>query len=459
MSLSIGKTLRPVLIIATALLIAIGLYLTRPAPKEAEVVEQTLLINAAKAVKQDIRIRVRAQGTVSPRTQTQLVAEVTGRVTSVSDVFIAGGYFQQGDELLRIDQRDYIADVKRAEAAVASARSELATEKGQAEVAYQDWVKYRSDVKRSEAATNLALRKPQLDNAEAKLTSALADLDHARDQLDRTIIRAPYDGIIKTKSVDIGQFVNVGTEIGETFAIDVAEIRLALPPSKLNYLELPTLADSDIRLEPRVDLYAEIGEELHQWQGHIVRTEGIFDERSRVLFAVAEIKDPYGLQHRDQTELRIGTFVDANIEGRIANDVVVLPRHLLRSDNRLWVINSQQRLENRRVSILRTDGKFIFVTQGIEDGELISLTNVVGVAPGSKINIAEVTPTSELYEGPPLPESPPASNKGLELAPATKPKPQLETEVSHKGLSSSLNTPASPAKSDTGQHRDEAHAA
>ena len=424
MSSSYTNRLKPLAIILLASAIATGLYLNRPEPEQVEVTQRTLLVNAIKAVKQDVRVSVRAQGIITPRTETILIAEVSGRVIEVSEQFKVGGYFNKGDTLLGIDPRDYKADLKRAEAAVASAKSNLASEQGRAEVAYNDWLKYKSSVQRSQAANDLSLRKPQLIDAEAKLASANADLDTARDQLDRTTIRAPYSGLVRSKQVDVGQYVNVGTTLAETFAIDFAELRMALPENKLNYLELPTLADRDLNVYPKVTLFAEIGGELREWQGKIVRTEGVFDDRSRVLFAVAEIDDPYGLTHPQAEELRIGTFVDARIEGRLISDLVALPRHLLRAGNQIWIIDEQQRLQNRQVSILRTEGHDIYVTSGLNEGELVCLSNISGAIPGTKVRISTVTSSHLSPEDQTVPEKPAEKEGSLNLAPAdTVPAP------------------------------------
>ena len=418
------KFLLPVGIIALSILAAIGIYFTREEPKVIDTTPAPLLIDAIEVVKEDIQVSVRAQGTVMPRTATNLTAEVSGRIVEVSDNFKVGGYFKRGDVLLRIDQRDYLAAVKRAEAAVASARSNLASEKGRADVAYQDWLKYSSSVKRSQAATDLALRKPQMEEAQARLDSAEADLDHARDQLDRTTIRAPYDGLFRSKKVDISQYVNIGTLLAETFAVDVAELRLALPEHKLNYLELPTLADGDLKIEPAVQLFAEVNGQLQQWPAKIVRTEGVFDERSRVLFAVAQIEDPYAIHSDRAQELRIGTFVEANIEGRVINNLVSLPRHLLRAGNRVWVIDQQQQLQNREVSVLRTDGSKVYVTEGLENGELVCASTITGAVPGTQVRIATKI-RSDSAEPQTVPEiNAPTEKPGIDIAPAAQPNSQ-----------------------------------
>ncbi len=426
MSLNYGKLLAPFLIVAVSIAIAIALFFNRPVPEQATAKERSLLVNAARVVKQDIRISVRAQGTITPRTETTLIAEVSGRIMEVSNEFNAGGFFSAGDVLLEIDQRDYLAAVKKTQAAVARAQSNLATERGRADVALQEQEKYKSRSKRSQAANNLALRKPQLADAKANLESTLADLDNAKDQLDRTTIRAPYDGLVRSKQVDIGQYVNVGTALAKTFAVDFAELRMALPENKLNYIELPTLADKDIATHPRVDIYAEIGETLHQWQGHIVRTEGVFDERSRALFVVAEINDPYGLHNQHPEELRIGTFVDARIEGRLMKGLVVLPRYILRSGNQLWVIDDQNRLQNRKVKLLRTEGSEIYVTNGLNEGEVVSLSSIGTAVPGTKVDISSISPTDQSAKDPTLPETPPGAADLEPTEPATAPAESKE---------------------------------
>lgn len=414
------KLFLPIVIPGVALLIATLLFVSRPQPEQVDITKPSLLINVAEVVKEDIQISVRAQGTVMPRTSTSLISEVSGRIVEVSDQFIAGGYFAKDDVLLRIDPRDYTSELKRAEAEVASAESNLATEQGAAEVAYQDWIKYRSSVKRSESATQLALRKPQLAKAQAELDAAAANLEHARDQLDRTTIRAPYDGVLKAKYVDFGQYVTTGLLLADSFAIDKAELRLPLPANKLDYLQLPSLANRSAEQQPMVTLFATSGDSVQQWQAHLVRTEGVFDERSRVLFAVAEIDDPYGIysDNPEHRELRMGTFVDASIAGKVISDLVALPRYLLRPGNQLWVIDKQMRLQNRQVSVLRTEGSEIYVTNGLNEGELVCLSSIGSAVPGTKVRIAEKIPTNFSPEQPVMPETPTRQGGGLDLAPA-----------------------------------------
>jgi RND family efflux transporter MFP subunit len=382
-------------ILGVAVAGAVVLYLNRPEPAKVEVESTPLVVDVAEVVKQDVPISIDSQGTVSARTQTLLIAEVSGRVVEVSDRFKAGGFFEAGDMLLQIDDRDYRAELKRAEAAVASAKSNLALEKGRAEVAYRDWLKFSNGVKRNSEADALAQRKPQLAEAQAQLDSAEADLIRARDNLDRTTLRLPYDGMVQQKHVDIGQYVSVGTQLAKTFAVDRVEVRLPIPDDRLNYLNLPSIAGEQTQL-PAVTLSARMGDQVLEWPAQLVRTEGVLDERSRVLFAVAEVSDPYGMKTERSSPLRIGTFVQASISGKTMSDIVVLPRHILRTGNQVWVVDDRNRLINRQVKLLRTDGALAYIYQGLEDGERVSLSSAPHAVAGTEVKLNSSVKTSSL---------------------------------------------------------------
>jgi RND family efflux transporter MFP subunit len=277
---------------------------------------------------------------------------------------------------------------------VESAESSLAQEKGRAEVALQEWKKLPKGSQRSEEARDLYLRKPQLEQAEAQLLAAQADLNTARDNLERTIIKAPYDALIRAKHSDLGKFVSAGKPLADIFSVESAEVRLPIPQSKLAYLELPGLKGYE-QGSP-IDLYTDVSGEVKHWTADLHRTEGIFDERSRVLYTVARIEDPYALKDPTREPLRIGTFVNANIEGRELKGLVTLPRYLLRAGNFIWVVDESMHLRNRKVSVLRTGGDHIYVNAGLDEGDLVSLTALDSSFAGSKVTIKSTTPSDKL---------------------------------------------------------------
>jgi RND family efflux transporter MFP subunit len=383
-----------VLMLALASGVSLLLFLTRPPTDIEEPAELTVSVDVASVVKQDLRIQVQAQGTVTPLKETAILAEVKGRIVDVADSFNVGGFVSRDEVLLRIDPRDYQTSLLRAQAAVESAESSLAQEKGRAEVALQEWKKLPKGSQRSEEARDLYLRKPQLEQAEAQLLAAQADLNTARDNLERTIIKAPYDALIRAKHSDLGKFVSAGKPLADIFSVESAEVRLPIPQSKLAYLELPGLKGYE-QGSP-IDLYTDVSGEVKHWTADLHRTEGIFDERSRVLYTVARIEDPYALKDPTREPLRIGTFVNANIEGRELKGLVTLPRYILRAGNFIWVVDESMHLRNRKVSVLRTGGDHIYVNAGLDEGDLVSLTALDSSFAGSKVTIKSTTPSDKL---------------------------------------------------------------
>ena len=385
------KFILPIAILGVSLAIAALLYVQEEPPQTNETEKPTMLVDVVRADIGSTQITVEAQGSVIPRTQTTMVSEVNGLIIEVSPEFVAGGFFKKGDVLVRIDDRNYRAEVKRAEAAVAAAQTSIDQEAGLAEYVREDWEQAKKLLNSSKAASDLALRKPQLAEAYAQLEFASADLEKRRGDLDRTVIRAPYDGMVREKIADLGQFVNAGSAIATTFSVAVAEVRLPLPDKELPFLDL-----DDVNLrhgkQPGVLFTAEIGGQTHNWTGRIVRTEGVFDERSRVLYAVAEVNDPYNRQGKRWAQpLRVGTFVDARIEGEMLDDVIRLPRTVLRGDDRVWTVTEQQTLQPRTVDIVRADEHTILVSSGLSDGQLVCTTLLDNPLPGTPVRFEEQT--------------------------------------------------------------------
>jgi RND family efflux transporter MFP subunit len=393
MKLSFLKS--PAVILLTAVAIAVILVVTRPEPPVAVPEQKALLVNVLEVAKQDLRIDVTAQGVVRPRTRTELVAEVSGKVISMSSDYVVGGFFRQGDVLFKIDDTNYMALLSQAKAGLAQAEAALAQEKGRSWVAQTEWDQRQHPDSVTVEAKALALRKPQLSEAQARLEAARADLIRAEHDLQETIIRAPYDGMVSAKHVDVGQYVRSGASMGELFAVDVAEVRIPIPESKLAYLMLPGARQQYGQHNPEVTLTYYLGEQVYHWQGELVRTEGVMDDKSRVLYGVARVADPYGLE--DETgekallPLRMGTFVSASVEGRVFQGLIELPRDILRPGNKLWIVDRDNRLQEREVKTLRTDGEKMFVYEGLEERDLVSLTSLGPVLPGTVVQITSST--------------------------------------------------------------------
>ncbi len=387
------KIFLPIAIIAGALLLSWQIIAARPQVERVTAPPPTLLVDVAVAQREPVTFVVRSQGVVTPRTRTTLVSEVSGHIVAVAPAFVSGGFFKKGDVLVQIDPRNYQTALKRARSEMAKARTKVATEHALAGYAYQDWQRLRSLNAAERPASDLTLRKPQLAEAVAALESAEADLEKATEDLNRTEIRAPYDGMVREKRADVGQFVNTGTQLAESFATDYAEVRLPLPQGDLRYLELPT-SGSGVSLP--VSITADLGGVAHSWDGRVVRSEGVFDADSRVLHVVAQIDDPYGANRKagdasdeDFEPLRIGTFVTATIQGREGGELFMIPRHSLQRGETLWLVGDDMAIQPRTLDIVRADEQFSYIAQGLADGERYTVTPPEQPLPGMLVRVNE----------------------------------------------------------------------
>lgn len=420
------KILVPIFIVGISAAIAALLVLNRPSPavKPAEERVAQVVISPARA--EDLIFNVESQGTVEPRTQTTLVAEVSGRVVSVSEKFVVGGFFNKGETLLTLDDADYKVNVQQAQASLLTAQAQFVQESAQAEQAVRQW---ESSGRKRADAPPLALRTPFLEESRARVLFAEADLARAERQLERTNIRAPYDGLVREKMVDIGQFIGTGTQMARTFAIDFAEIRLPLTDRDIAYLELPrpgvmasapvngqsvaaardmntNRAEDGLYATSRqkgtpVTLKATVGGRPYEWEGRIVRTEGVIDPNTRVYYAVAQVEDPYGLhQSSNRAVLSIGSFVNATLRGITVRDVFTVPHRAVRNGDEIMIMDNEQRLRQRKVNILRTDTENVYIDGGLFEGEQVIVSPVpvpiegMRVAPASPISSKPIGATS-----------------------------------------------------------------
>jgi RND family efflux transporter MFP subunit len=392
--MAIRKFLRyvlPLALILLSIIVVIGMVAAGKAkrPDRKDTSSQAVMVDAIPAQLRSLNFSVYSQGAVKPRTETTLVAEVAGKIVSVSTNFIAGGFFRDGEILLQIDPSDYETALKRAQANLASRRAQLLDWQARSEQAMKDWI----NLGRQGEPSDLTLKKPQLAEAQAAVQAAEAELQEAERDLQRTRITLPYDGLVRSKAVDVGQYVAPGTPLGVTFSIDVAEIRLPLSGSDLTFIDLPSATRLDKARRVPVRLTAESAGLTGEWRAEIVRTEGVVDERSRVVYAVAEVIDPYGvLGQSTQQELRMGTFVRAAIEGLRADDVVVMPRSVLRADDTVLIANDDRKLEIRSVTVARAEPRDVYISAGVEPGELVITTSMDAPIPGMALAISGEEP-------------------------------------------------------------------
>jgi len=367
----VNRKLLPIAIVGAAVVVSIAMNFLKPAPVKAEapdtaVAVKTLILQRTEAV-----LSVESQGTVVARTRTSLISEVSGRVLKVSPNFVVGGTFNKGDLLLELDPTDYEVALQRANANLISMNAQLTFEQARAVQAEKEW---GMTGRPAEDAPLLALRKPYLEEARANVLQAEAEVKQAKLKLSRASIRAPYTGMVAAKGVDIGQYVAVGAPLGETFAIDFAEVRLPLTKRDLSMMNSFSTADKSSHLE--VVLRGSIDGNIKQWQAKLVRSEGVISEQNRALYVVVQVDDPYARLKSDSPTPRyplfMGTFVTATIGGKTINDAFAIPRHALLEGSKVALVDNEQRLRLQVVEPIFGDDQFYYVSSGLENGnELI----------------------------------------------------------------------------------------
>lgn len=363
------------------------LIVNRPETKMMEAPPAVMRVEGSRLQATTYPVRVRSQGTIQPRTRSTLLPEVSAKVTEVSPSFRPGGFFSAGELLMKLDPVDYETALVVAKAELSQAEVVLAEESARAAQARENW---RALGKSGEPGA-LALRLPQLAKAEADVAAAEARIAQAERNLDRTVIRAPYDGQVLEQLVDVGQYVTAGTALGRIFAVDYFEIRLPLPERGMSFLDLPErFRDGDVLAEPApVHLRSLVDGRAHLWEGTLVRVESAIDETTRQITAVAQIDDPYAPSETGRPPLKIGQFLEAEIEGRTLEKVFRIPRRAVRAGNEIILITPENRLRRLLVSPLLSDAEEIIIAadapESAKEGDILCLTPIPFAAEGASV--------------------------------------------------------------------------
>ncbi len=370
MASKLVKIVAPLAVIAVSAGAFALLQASRPEPEQNEEGPRPTTVYTAPVQQQSASLEVITQGEVRSRTEIDLVSQVGGRVISVSPEFVEGGRIEPGVALLQIEDTDYRLALSEAQARLAEA--ELAVDQALAD---QDVA--RKQLRNDKTASDLALKKPQVAQARALREAAKAGLEQARLNLQRTTITLPFHGRVAKTTVHIGQFIAPGAVLGKVFGTELVEVRLPLNNSQLASLGLPigytATSDSDIP----VTFSAQVAGQQHQWQGSLVRLDASVDPDTRMLYAMAEVSDPYGSAVSEKgMPLAVGLFVEARIQGRQLAQAKVIPGSALRAGDTVYLVDAESRLEVRKVDVAHTNSERAVVSSGLQDGERVIVSAI-----------------------------------------------------------------------------------
>lgn len=363
----------PALIIVLAIVVAQIMIASRaeltPRPIEARApLVEVLDVNLAP-----VAISVSSYGTVESPNRLVLTSDVTGRVETLSPAFRTGAWVAAGEPLLNIDDSQYRLAVQQAELAAADAELALAEELA------------RLGLKEGSRAAAKARREhPRVVRAVAQSKAAKAQLDKARQDLDRTRVVAPFDAVVVNRQVTVGQYVVTAGQLGVLLDASYAEITVSLPAEQLQWMR----ADSSLVVQVR-----QAGQETALRQGSLDRIHKQLDEQTRVARLVIRVDDPYGMQDGDERpNLRFGQFVETQIDGLVVDNAVRIPRQALFGQSTVYVLDDDNRLRRKQVSVARSEGDAVVVDGGLQSGDRVVLTRLSLMADGSPVRVQDREP-------------------------------------------------------------------
>ena len=358
----------------------------KPEPDKKDGAPRPVNVFVETIVPVDVALEVASQGEVRSRIAIDLVSQVSGRIADVSFEFTEGGTVRPGETLVAIEDIDYRLALRQAEARVAEATVGV-------EIALADADVARKQLRNSQNPSALALKKPQVAEAKARLTAAGADLEQARVNLGRSRVSLPFVGRIAKTYVDLGQFVTAGTPLGSAFATDRVELRLPIKYDQLSALGLPIGYVAGKGGGRDVDIFANVGGLEQHWQGKLIRMDASIDSNTRMIYAIAVIEDPYG-KNRSQhgMPLAVGLYVDTIIEGRVIEQAVRIPRSALRAGDTVYVIDNAGLLRIRSVGVTHSSPDFAVIHEGLDAGEQLIISTIRNPLDGMAVQAGKRVP-------------------------------------------------------------------
>lgn len=372
-----GGWMRVVLPIAV-LVLSMGamfvLFGFKPEQERKEPVPNYPKVDLYTVAEEQIYVSVEAQGTVQARKRTRLTARVSGHIEWVSSDFYEGGRFSEGDTLLRLDPLPYRSALAEAESRLAMAKASQLQEMEASEQARRDWESVGAG-----EPTDLVLRKPQLAKAKADLAAAEVAVQMARENLSYTEIKAPYDGRVESKMVDVGQAIaGQATMLGEIFSIDAVEVPLAITLDDLAQIESSQVEKPVVRLESSI---AGID---HTWTAYLDRTAASVNQRTRMITAYARMDPPFISDNGHI--LKPGMFVMANIEGGLIENGFRIPRGAVQPGNIVYRMTDDNRLFSSKLNMLYTDSDWAIAADGLAPGDRICVTPLIFFSEGMQVD-------------------------------------------------------------------------
>ena len=370
-------------IILGAVAVAAIMIRLRPEPPVREPPSRLPFVTTSVAEPGEGAIPVHGAGTVRPRAEIDVAAQVNGKVAWVSPSFQGGGRVSEGQAMFRIDTADYRNRVRQARANVAAGEVALLQAEEDARIAREEYELFRKRQPDAASATPLTLRQPQLAAARAALERDKAALADAELALSRTEVTAPFTGIVRSEVVDLGQFVAAGQGVGRFYASDAVEVVVPLSDSDAALIpDLWRLRAGDGNRGVRAVVSAEYGDRMHDREGYVDRAEAALDEQTRTIDVVVRVPRPFS---GDGPPLLVGQFVEVEIEGVAPERYFTVPRAALRTGNEVWALRPGNLVTIVPVQVLQRSDEVVYVTGSLEPGQPVVVSGLQIATEGMEV--------------------------------------------------------------------------
>ncbi len=427
--------LRNSLIIAGILLIAFAAFFVmialKPEPPRRAPDVQAPLVQTVLAEVRTGALQVAGNGTVRPRAQVNLAPQVAGKVVYVSPAMVSGGRVRKGQVLARIEQADFENRLRQAQADVAQSEVGLLQAEEEAQIAKEEYNRFQQrestrqtispyasvddndyaarlinkqgEASMPEAGTtdepsSLVLREPQRLAAEAALARAEAVLEDAQLSLSRTNIVAPFDGYIRSESVDIGQFVAMGQTIAEIHAADEVEVVVPLSTDEASLIPDLWVKRADRNdLQIPASIFMQYGGQDYRWDGYVHRAEAALDAATRTVDVVLRVPRPYdggelvelpgevNLLASHAPPLLVGQYTSVEIKGVELQDYFVIPRRALRVNDEIWTIKDDSLIHIAPVQVIQKIDEEVYVLGDMDENTDVVISDMVAVTEGMRV--------------------------------------------------------------------------
>lgn len=377
-------------ILLAAVVVLVVIFTTEPTAQRAGATRETaMLVEVVTVERGSYRPSVVAMGTVAPERDIVLGPRVAGEVLEISPAFTPGGFVDRGDVLLRIDPADFENALARRRSDLEQAEADLALEMGRQDVARRDYELLDGTLPQESLAPedrSLVLRQPQLDSARARVESARAAVELAELALRRTTIRAPFDAHVLSREANVGSQVAPGDRLGRLVGTDEYWVEAAVPVAKLRFISIPRRPGEEgavVRLRNR-SAWPEGVERV----GRVDQLLGELAGQTRMARLLVSVDDPL-VRDGDSAEappLILGSYLEAHIEADEIRDVVRLDRDYVHQDDTVWVMEEGE-LRIRDVEVDFRDARYVYVAEGLEEGDRVVTTNLSTVVEGAALRL------------------------------------------------------------------------